>query len=297
MASPAKRLQSNVAGDFFVDSTCIDCGTCRWVAPQSFDSGGDQSRVYRQPTSEAETQRALAALVACPTASIGTDAGKYDVGAAIRRMPELIEDGVHYCGFASPDSFGAASYLIVREAGNVLVDSPRFAAPLVNAIKKLGGIRTMFLTHQDDVADHEKFAREFGCERVMHRQDVNRTTQAVETQLDGTDEVRLADDLLVIPTPGHTAGSACLLYKDKFLFTGDHLAWSKRLGHVYAFKDANWFEWGETVKSTAKLRPYRFEWLLPGHGWPWHGTAEEAAQQLEKCLEWMGHGGRADGWP
>lgn len=29
MAEIAKRLATNVSGEFFVDSTCIDCGTCR----------------------------------------------------------------------------------------------------------------------------------------------------------------------------------------------------------------------------------------------------------------------------
>jgi hypothetical protein len=37
---------------------------------------------------------------------------------------------VYYCGWASRRSFGASSYLIVRPAGSVLIDSPRFNAPL-----------------------------------------------------------------------------------------------------------------------------------------------------------------------
>ena len=33
MANPKLRLEENVAGEFFVDSTCIDCDTCRQLAP------------------------------------------------------------------------------------------------------------------------------------------------------------------------------------------------------------------------------------------------------------------------
>ena len=33
MASLAKLLPENVPGEFFVDSTCIDCDTCRQLAP------------------------------------------------------------------------------------------------------------------------------------------------------------------------------------------------------------------------------------------------------------------------
>lgn len=31
----------------------------------------------------------------------------------------------------------------------------------------------MFLTHQDDVADHAKWAARFGCERIIHEDDVS----------------------------------------------------------------------------------------------------------------------------
>ncbi|MCD7449358.1 hypothetical protein HAX54_051547, partial [Datura stramonium] len=47
--------------------------------------------------------------------------------------------GVYHCGYHSDKSFGAASYLIVRAEGNILVDS-------------------------DDVADHEKWSNHLGCE-------------------------------------------------------------------------------------------------------------------------------------
>ncbi len=36
MADPKKRVLENVPGDFFVDSTCIDCDACRkrsWPVP------------------------------------------------------------------------------------------------------------------------------------------------------------------------------------------------------------------------------------------------------------------------
>ena len=36
MANPKKRVPQNVPGDFFVDSTCIDCDTCRQIAPRVF---------------------------------------------------------------------------------------------------------------------------------------------------------------------------------------------------------------------------------------------------------------------
>ncbi len=65
MAALSKVLPTNAAGDFFVDATCIDCDTCNWVAPASFDDGGDgHSRVFRQPGGDAERLRAEMALLA-----------------------------------------------------------------------------------------------------------------------------------------------------------------------------------------------------------------------------------------
>lgn len=35
LGSPRRRTQ-NVEGDIFVDNTCIDCDTCRWMVPVRF---------------------------------------------------------------------------------------------------------------------------------------------------------------------------------------------------------------------------------------------------------------------
>ena len=301
MATPARRRPQNVAGDIYVDDTCIDCDTCRWMAPATFDRAGDQSRVWQQPQSPEELQRALMAVVACPTASIGA-AERHDMKPVLAAFPDRLADlrgrplaegadpgpeGVHHCGFHHEDSFGATSYLVVRPSGNVLVDSPRFAAPLVRRVEELGGVRTLFLTHQDDVADQDKWARHFGCERVLHAADVHAATRDVERRIEGQEPVRLDDELVVIPTPGHTAGSACLLLRDEFLFTGDHLAWSARRNRIIGFRDACWHDWSQVVESTRKLLSYRFRWLLPGHGRRCRFEREEMAQQMRRCLDGM----------
>src|SRR2546421_3325616 len=170
MAKLDNRIPHNAAGDFFVDTSCIDCDTCRSLAPAVFARAADyeQSFVKHQPVSDDERHQALMALVACPTCAIGT-VRKLDVSPGIDAFPAPIAPGVYYCGFASEASFGAASYLIRRPEGNVLVDSPRASRPLLARLQALGGVRTMFLTHRDDVADHAFFRRELGCERVLHQ--------------------------------------------------------------------------------------------------------------------------------
>ncbi len=288
MANIARRLAENIPGDFYVDSTCIDCDACRQIAPTIFRDHGDQSSVYRQPETEEETRLALMALVACPTASIGTTR-RYDARVGVEAFPSLVAENIYFCGFTSEASFGAWSYLVVRppaEGGNVLVDSPRFTRPLVKKIKALGGVATMFLTHRDDVADHAAFAREFGCTRVMHADD-GAARLGVERVIEGEGEVRLDRELLAVPVPGHTRGHVVLLYRDKFLFTGDHLAWSPARETLTAFRTACWYSWREQTRSMGRLLDYSFEWVLPGHGRIHHDTAAAMRSHLLRCLEWM----------
>jgi len=286
MAAIAKRLPANVPGDFFVDSTCIDCGTCRQIAPASFAEGRDASYVRHQPAGEAEAHRARMALVACPVAAIGT-ATKHVFGAARAAFPEHLEDGVHYCGYAAESSYGARSYLIVRPRGNILVDSPRYAAPLVERVAALGGVRWMFLTHRDDVADHGKFRKRFGCERILHRADLESGTREVEIMLGGEEPIALDDEALFIPVPGHTPGSTCLLYRGRFLFSGDHAWWDPRHERVHASKSVCWYDWREQTESMARLAARRFEWLLPGHGTRCRLDAERMGEELARCIERM----------
>jgi len=288
MANPSRRLKQNIAGDFFVDETCIDCDACRQIAPLTFRDHGEQSSVYRQPSTEDETRQAMKSLVACPTGSIGTTR-RHDVRAAVRAFPELIDGNVYFCGFTAESSFGAWSYLVVRPealGGNILVDSPRFSRPLVKKIEALGGVRTIFLTHRDDVADHEAYARKFGAVRVMHADD-RASHYGVERIVEGLEEIRLDDDLRVIPTPGHTRGHMVLLYKNKYLFTGDHLAWSPERQTLTAFRSACWYSWPEQTRSMQRLLDYSFEWVLPGHGRIHGDTATAMREHLRGCIEWM----------
>jgi glyoxylase-like metal-dependent hydrolase (beta-lactamase superfamily II)/ferredoxin len=288
MANIALRLAENVPGDFFVDSTCIDCDACRQIAPGTFSEAGDFSVVHHQPQSEAENQRALMALVACPTGSIGT-VEHHDARIGIDAFPELLVENIYYCGFNAESSFGAWSYFIARpenRGGNVLIDSPRFATQLVKKIEAMSGVDLMFLTHKDDIADHRRFTEKFACRRIMHADDGAERLR-IEQVLHGHEPVEIDQDLIAIPVPGHTRGHAVLLYQNRFLFTGDHLAWSPNRKSLIAFRNACWYSWTEQTKSMERLLDYEFEWVLPGHGRIHHDTAAHMRIDLERCIQWM----------
>ncbi|MBD2577718.1 MBL fold metallo-hydrolase [Oscillatoria sp. FACHB-1406] len=287
MATVAKRRSQNSEGDFYVDSTCIDCDTCRWMSPETFHRTEEQSAVYHQPTTPEERLTALQALLSCPTASIGTTEKAKDIKAVQETFPIPIEDNVYHCGYHSELSYAAASYFIQHPDGNILVDSPRFASPLVKRLEALGGVRWLYLTHRDDVADWRKFREHFGCTAILHADDVSEKTRDVEMQLTGEEPVTLAADITIIPVPGHTKGHTVLLYRDKFLFTGDHLARGSSGQHLTAFRAYCWYSWPQQIESMRKLQNYTFEWILPGHGRRYHSDRATMQQELAQCITWM----------
>ena len=285
MANPSKRVSENAPGDFFVDSTCIDCDTCRQIAPAVFGEAPGTSFVKAQPTASDDRRVALRALLACPTGSIG-DLGGDDVKTVMEDFPLVVEEPVFYCGYNSPKSYGGNSYLVRHPEGNWLIDAPKFVAPLVRRLESLGGITHIFLTHRDDVADADRYAAHFHARRIIHRAELSAQPGA-EVVLDGDGPWELAPGFLAIPTPGHTNGHCVLLVENRFLFTGDHLDWDRDRQRLAASEDYCWFSWPEQAESMRRLGDYRFEWVLPGHGQRVHLPADEMRAEVMRLADKM----------
>ena len=285
MADIKKAVRENVGDDFFVDTTCINCDTCRQLAPDTFKDQGEHSFVYSQPHQEAERRAATRALLCCPTGSIGTR-GRNEAKEVMEDLPLLIEDNVYYCGFNSPKSYGGNSFFVQHEDGNWMIDSPKFLPHLVESFSELGGIKYIFLTHQDDVAEASRYAQEFGAKRIIHHADLSGEADS-EIVVQGIDELEIAPQFFVIPTPGHTKGHMVLLYKEKFLFTGDHLAYDTEYDSLAAFRRHCWYSWEEQTISMERLLKYRFEWVLAGHGKRVKRVGFEMHQMLKDLVERM----------
>jgi ferredoxin len=98
MADQSKRLEANVDGEFFVDSTCVGCEVCVIDAPKFFrmtDPAFDfttieegsvititeeeskslfgKAYVYCQPASDIERNELRDVMLICPSESIGED--------------------------------------------------------------------------------------------------------------------------------------------------------------------------------------------------------------------------------
>jgi glyoxylase-like metal-dependent hydrolase (beta-lactamase superfamily II) len=288
MAKLERRHPANVAGPWFVDTSCIDCDICRQCAPTMFGDAGGQSIVVEQPISHDETTAAMRAMLACPTASIGTTGPKNDTAGL---FPQEIDQDVFFCGFASEKSYGANSFFARRTAGNFLVDSPRFVPQLLRRLEDLGGVHDVLLTHRDDVADAARYASHFGARVWIHEADRKAAPFATDI-LKGNDPIEIRPGLCAIPVPGHTQGSVMFLLEDRFLFTGDSLCWNRPQGDLMAFREYTWYSWEIQTKSLARLAAFSFEWVLAGHGDRQKRPAAEMRERLVALVERMG---RRDG--
>jgi len=75
MADLDDKLEDNVPGKYYVDSSCIDCDVCRTTAPNNFEANEDEgySFVCMQPENDEETAQVEESIESCPVEAIGDD--------------------------------------------------------------------------------------------------------------------------------------------------------------------------------------------------------------------------------
>ena len=216
------RNPDSAPGDWFIDTACIDCGASRHVAPSLIIERNGKSIFARQPGPPEEQLAAWRAALVCPTASVRTETKQRRPNEMI--FPEEMTSGVWRCGFNARSSYGAHSYFAARPDGNLLIDSPCYAAELAKWFRDVGGIGHILLSHRDDVADADKYAQEFGASVWIHRDEVSAAAYASDL-LEGRSPRTIAPGARAIPVPGHTRGSVALyLPRHQVLFTGDAAA-------------------------------------------------------------------------
>jgi glyoxylase-like metal-dependent hydrolase (beta-lactamase superfamily II) len=189
-------------------------------------------------------------------------------------------------GYNARNSWGAHSFFIQRDAGNAMVDAPRWTDHVVQAIEQRGGLALVLLTHRDDVADAERYAKHFGARVFIHEDD--RAAAPYATDLfRSRAPTALGDELLAIPVPGHTKGSVAFLFEERCLFTGDSLSWDFTANDLRASKHVCWYSWPEQTESLRALAAYRFEWIFAGHGGSFHLAAAAMRVRLLALTEKM----------
>ena len=115
------------------------------------------------------------------------------------------------------------SFLLQRPAGNVAVYNSPGLTSAADAIAELGGAARLLVNHW-----HEGMYGNPGLDLPVSVHDRDRAQLAASMTVTDTFSrgQTLDDDLQVIPTPGHTAGTTSFLWDNgvhRFLFTGDFL--------------------------------------------------------------------------
>jgi glyoxylase-like metal-dependent hydrolase (beta-lactamase superfamily II) len=277
------RHAANASGDWYVDTDCINCKAAQTVAPGLIVERDGQSVFDHQPANEEERMLAWRARLLCPTASVHSEDKTLPAGAL---FPEPMTERVWRLGYNARHSWGAHSFLIHRDAGNAMVDAPRWTDHVVHSIEERGGLGLVLQTHRDDVADAERYARHFGARVFIHEDDRSAAPYATDL-LRGRAPTALGGDLLAIPVPGHTKGSVAFLFEERCLFAGDSLSWDFVANDLRASKHVCWYSWSEQTKSLRHLAEHRFEWIFAGHGGSHRLPPEEMRERLLALTERM----------
>jgi glyoxylase-like metal-dependent hydrolase (beta-lactamase superfamily II) len=168
-----------------------------------------------------------------------------------------------------------------------MVDSPRWAKAVVDQLEAWGGLSDILLTHQDDVADADRYARHFGARVWIHSADRAAAPYADQV-LVGDDPSAIDEELTAIPVPGHTRGSVVYLFAGRCLFTGDSLAWDFERNDLTAFRNYCW-SWPTQIGSLSRLSRFDFAWIFAGHGGSKHLPAGEMKSRLAFLVHRMEH--------
>ena len=152
------------------------------------------------------------------------------------------------------------------------------------------------------MGDHAKWAAHYKALRLIHREEVVERVKECEIQLEGTGPWAVGekgdlDEMMLIHTPGHTAGSTTLYHKpSRSMFTGithpmpqrsripifstgDHFGYSEKTGGLTILARYNKYSVAAQFESLKKLLDYDFISVYPGHG---HRLEFKTVQERDK---------------
>jgi glyoxylase-like metal-dependent hydrolase (beta-lactamase superfamily II) len=192
------------------------------------------------------------------------------------------------------------AYLLETQQGLVLVDAgaPGQQDKVLAAMRRLSrwDLRIIFITHAhlDHYGSAAAIRNTTGAKVAIHHADANIMAQG-ETDLgqprgfgrviaklfpflrsfikpdpvladilleDGDDLSDFGLDARIVHTPGHTPGSASLLYKGRHAFVGDLISTAGK-PHVQRNYATDWSQISSSLRNLASFRP---EVVYPGHG-------------------------------
>ena len=161
------------------------------------------------------------------------------------------------------------TYLIELEHTLLLFDIPTHSAGIEAFILSFKKPAVAVLSHGScGIKAAEQWQEQIGLKVYLHRGDINHPWLRMRPDVLFDEVPFFAENIEVIHTPGHSAGSVCLLEKKtRSLFTGDTF-YGTSGGEVKDFtqEQQSWYEnLDDRINSCRKLLEYDFEVVYPFH--------------------------------
>jgi glyoxylase-like metal-dependent hydrolase (beta-lactamase superfamily II) len=183
------------------------------------------------------------------------------------------------------------SFLLRREAGNLLVYGTDTLEHDAQQITELGGVSRQYLNHRHEASFADDWpARAFEARLIVHEREARRVSESRRVDETFSDRHVVDGDFEVIPTPGHTSGATAYLWdsgQHRLLFTGDTLM----------LRDGEWVaavlersDRATYIQSLELVRELDFDLLVPwaaSAGQPYHAStdADDARRRIDAVLE------------
>jgi glyoxylase-like metal-dependent hydrolase (beta-lactamase superfamily II) len=167
------------------------------------------------------------------------------------KKPRQLLDGLFVFG-PNRDTLGGASYLIVENGGNILLDSPAPDEVNQRFLQEMG-VRWWFLTHRGSHGKSVKALQSaLNCEILVQEQEAYLLPEIPVTPF--SQEVRLTPNCYGFWTSGHSPGSACLFWggHNGILFSGRHLIPNQQ-GEPMPHRTAKTFHWPRQLRNVKMI--------------------------------------------
>ncbi len=174
------------------------------------------------------------------------------------------------------------TYLLNLPKQVVLIDVPAFRPDSVEFVRSFGKPINCIATHGSTIiGDSRMWQRELGVRILLHAADRGNEWLAGEPDEFLTGAETRIDRLRVIHTPGHSAGSVCILdHETKALFSGDTLAGTPS-GRVRSLQDSvHDQDSAQRTESVQKLLRRDFTAVFPFHYSPILVNSREQIAEL-----------------
>ncbi|PNZ70688.1 MBL fold metallo-hydrolase [Staphylococcus croceilyticus] len=150
--------------------------------------------------------------------------------------------------------------MLERAQGNVIIYHSPSLEKAQDDIKALGGATRVLITHE-----HESLGGKTDIDLPfwIHEKDAKAMSETVDIAGQFTKREMLADDIEVIPTPGHTPGTTMYLWDNgehRYLFTGDFICVDNGEWRTVVLSSS---DREASIKSLEIIRDLDFDAIVP----------------------------------